>query len=200
MYGEFAYEVVMEKIVNPFYHHGFIKREEAEAQFNRLWNELDWVQMGSTPRREYWSNKYDLPYTYGSGEFARTYLAQPWDDFIKATMEQINKELSIEMDCCFVNGYEHQRQHLGWHADDSPEMNPAQPVVIISLGAEREIWFRRKDDHKNIHKVVLTHGSMFVMPAGMQQTHDHRIPKAGHVVGPRVSLTYRSLIPENVAA
>lgn len=185
--------------MEPLYINGFVPKEIADSEYERLWNNLSWVQRDQTPRREYWQNDYDLPYTYGSGEFARTYEAQPWDDFIRETMQSLNEQYGITLDCCFVNGYEHQRQHLGWHADDSPEMNPEQPVAVISLGAEREIWYRRKDDHTDITKVLLGHGSLFMMPAGMQQTHDHRIPKASRVVGPRISLTYRSLIPEMVA-
>lgn len=184
--------------MEPIYIAGYIPKEIADHEFLRLWENLDWVQRESTPRREYWMNDYDLPYTYGSGDYARTYDAQEWDVFIRATMFRLNADYECLLDCCFVNGYEHQRQHLGWHADDSKEMNPEQPVAVISLGAEREIWYRHKDNPTDVTKVLLNHGSLFIMPAGMQQTHDHRIPKAARVVGPRVSLTYRSLIPENV--
>ena len=176
------------------YRASYIERSVADAEFERLWNDLDWVFRDRTPRREYWSNDFDLPYTYGSGEYARTYPAQAWDDFVRSTMLAINSELGCNMNCCFINGYENQRQHLGWHADDSPEMNPNEPVIVISLGAEREIWHRPKDNHPDITRTLLGHGSMFVMPAGMQQTHDHRIPKWDRAVGPRVSLTYRNLI------
>ncbi len=185
--------------MEPIYISKYISKAKADAEFDRLWNQLDWVQRDQTPRREYWMNNANIPYTYGSGEFARTYAAQPWDDFIRSLMFSINEDFDIMMDCCFVNGYEHQRQHLGWHADDSPEMNAAQPVISVSLGAEREIWYREKTDHTNVTKVLLEHGSLFLMPAGMQQTHDHRIPKSPKAVGPRVSLTYRSLVPEMVA-
>ncbi len=180
--------------MNPLYIPNYIPANIADAEFDRLWNELDWVQRESAPRREYWMNIPGVPYTYGSGEYARTYDAQAWDEFVHNLMDQMNSEFDIKLDCCFVNGYEHQRQHLGWHADDSPEMNPEQPVISVSLGAEREIWYREQANHENVTKVLLGHGSLFMMPPGMQQTHDHRIPKAPRVVGPRVSLTYRSLI------
>ena len=149
----------------------FLPRSTADAEFSRLWDELAWVQRDQAPRREYWMNVPNIPYTYGSGAYARTYEAQPWDDFIRFTMLELNEEFNAHLDCCFVNGYADQRQHLGWHADDSPEMNPSEPVIVISLGAEREIWYRDKANHDDITRVLLGHGSAFVMPAGMQQTH-----------------------------
>jgi hypothetical protein len=39
----------------------------------------------------------------------------------------------------------------------------------------------------------LAPGSLFLMHAGMQATHEHRIPKVGHEVKPRISMTYRGL-------
>lgn len=37
----------------------------------------------------------------------------------------------------------------------------------------------------------LADGSLFVMPAGMQDTHKHRIPRNDRPCGPRISLTFR---------
>lgn len=165
-----------------------------DAEFKRLWETLDWQMRENTPRRECWMNDFDLPYTYGSGEYARTYGSAPWDDFVRNLMVRINSEYACALNCCFINGYAHQRQHLGWHADDSVEMSMDEPVAVVSLGAEREIWFRPKDDRESISKQLLGNGSLLIMPPGMQRTHDHRIPKSSREVGPRVSLTYRGLL------
>ncbi len=172
----------------------FIEPDIAAAECERLWNDLEWEQRDGAPRREYWMNDYDAPYTYGSGIHARTYPAKPWDAKIYAYMMEINSAHGIALNCCFVNGYADQRQHLGWHADDSPEMAMNVPVAVISVGAEREIWFRRKDDPTVFTKQLLGSGSLLIMPKSFQQTHQHRIPKADRVVGARVSLTYRGLI------
>lgn len=37
----------------------------------------------------------------------------------------------------------------------------------------------------------LADGSLFVMPAGMQDTHKHRISRSDRPCGPRISLTFR---------
>ncbi len=178
------------------YYPDFIPKAAADAEFTRLWNTLDWERREGAPRREFWQNNYDLPYTYGSGNGVRTYDAKPWDHGILSIRDALNRGGTLgpwALDCCFVNGYENERDALGWHADDSPEMNPAQPVMVISYGAERDIMFRDLET-KAITKQRLGHGSLLVMPPGFQQTHQHKIPKGDRPCGPRISLTYRGMI------
>jgi alkylated DNA repair dioxygenase AlkB len=176
---------------------GYVPKEIADAEFERLWNTIDWERRDGAPRREYWQNDYDLPYTYGSGNGVRTYEAKPWDAFVDLCRQQQNSENGWKLDCCFINGYETEKDALGWHADDSPEMNPEQPVTVISLGEERNIMFRPvgSKDPTEIQTVRLGHGSLLIMPPGFQQTHQHKIPKGDRQgMRPRISLTYRGMI------
>ena len=65
---------------------------------------------------------------------------------------------------------------------------------MLSLGAAREIWVKPKgSDATAVEKILLPNGSLFVMGAGMQDTHVHRIPKHSAPCGFRVSLTWRGL-------
>lgn len=161
----------------------------------RLIQELDWVHVNpSVPRKEYYVHDDGLAYTYGTGPFARTYESQPDHDCIREIRAALAQELGIHFDVVFLNLYEHERHHLGWHADDSPEMSDDHPIVTVSLGAEREIWFRPNDNIQEVTKLKLEHGSACVMLPGVQDTHQHRIPKHDRVCGPRISLTYRKFV------
>jgi alkylated DNA repair dioxygenase AlkB len=171
---------------------GFVK--EPDAVFRALWNELSWERRGSTPRREYYANDVPVPYVYGKGAGVREYLPQTWHTHMRVLQEQLQAFTGSRFEVCFLNGYEDQSDHLGWHADDSPEMDDARPIAIISLGAEREIWFRPQNDREAVEKVKLQHGSLCLMHAGMQDTHYHRIPKAGFTCGERISLTFRGYV------
>ena len=173
----------------------FLPRPVADDEFDFLWNKLDWEMREGAPRREYWQNEYGLAYTYGSGNGVRTYECKPWSPFVKLLMIDQNSKFGFKLDCCFINGYADEKQALGWHADDSPEMNPEQPVTVISLGEERNIMFRDYAT-KTIETVRLGHGSLCIMPPGFQQTHQHKIPKGDRPMGPRISLTYRGMIVE----
>jgi alkylated DNA repair dioxygenase AlkB len=96
-------------------------------------------------------------------------------------------------------------------------MDDARPIVTVSLGVAREIWFRSKPKPglrgvaadvvildqsmempgtlvPSIEKLLLGHGSAAIMAAGMQDTHEHRIPKASFMCGERISLTFRGYV------
>lgn len=180
----------------------FLTGQEADSFFLNFWSHLPWEQRDGAPRRECWFNPYGMPYTYGSGEHARTYEGRSFEvtayaRALAGIMRYLNAETDASYDCCFVNGYEHGRQHLGWHADDSPEMDMDHPIATVSLGAPREIWFRRKGDSSGsrVDKLLLGNGSAAIMAAGMQRDWQHRIPKSDKAdCGPRISLTCRKLV------
>jgi alkylated DNA repair dioxygenase AlkB len=168
--------------------------DNRQDAFEALWTELAWLRLGETPRREYYCNDFDKPYTYGRGAGVRTYHPQPYHPVIMAMREKLESLTKTKFEVVFLNGYENSRDQLGWHADASPEMDPERPIAIISLGAEREILFAPNDGLKDPTKrkaLKLENGSLCLMLPGMQQTHQHRIPKAGFECGPRISLTFR---------
>lgn len=173
---------------------GFIKNPDALLE--ALQKDLQWERRGSTPRSEYYINTLGaIPYTYGSGGGVREYQPRPIHPEISLLLPELKAITKANFEVCFLNRYHDQSDHLGWHADNSPEMDDLRPIVIISLGVEREIWFRENLRPENRVKLKLGHGSLCVMSAGMQDTHQHRIPKAGFQCGERISLTFRGYVP-----
>lgn len=164
---------------------------DSNSVFETLWNGLEWERRGLTPRREYYCNEIAVPYAYGRGAGVREYLPKAWHPAITDVKTAIESALGTRFEVCFLNGYEDARDYLGWHADNSPEMDDARPIAIVTVGAERAIEFRSVADRADVDKIVLGSGSLCVMSAGMQDTHEHRIPKCGFVCGPRISMTFR---------
>lgn len=178
----------------------FLNIEWADGAFDILMY-IDWVQRENTPRMEYYCNDTDAPYTYGTGPGQRTYFPQKWPKTVYGIRYELEDYfdriygVEYRFDVCFLNRYDTAKEGLSWHADDSPEMDPARPVVTVSLGCERDIEFRRNSDGYK-ERLTLGHGSMASMMPGMQQLWQHRIPKAGFVATPRISLTYRGYLPQ----
>lgn len=175
---------------------------DADTVFRDLWDTLPWEKREDAPRRECWMNDPGKPYTYGRGAGERTYNPQPWHPVVKRIQSSLYYNgFKVNLDACFINGYENERHALGWHSDDSPEIDQTRPIAVISFGAPREIWFRRIPSSGNtvssdntVEKLLLEPGSLLMMFPGMQQTHQHRIPKHSAPCGPRISLTYRGLL------
>lgn len=137
-------------------------------------------------------------YTYGSGRGVRTYSSISYHPTVTAMQGTLNNSHNSNYNVCFLNRYDSRENHLGWHADDSPGMDHKHPIAVVSFGQEREIWWREngyKGEIPPSQRQLLGHGSLFVMPAGFQMTHQHRIPKGDRNMLPRVSLTYRHYVP-----
>lgn len=167
-----------------------------------LSEELTWERRGDTPRSEYYVNRFNVPYTYGRGVGQRTYFPSISHPIIDELFEQL-KDTGYAYDVCFLNRYHNQKDSLYWHADNEGIMDGSRPIITISLGVEREIWFRPKDKLRGQlaaqgftypFKVKLENGSMCLMKPGMQAEWEHRIPKASFECGERISLTFRGYI------
>ena len=183
----------------------WLREEAADAAFIRLWDELAWVRHDKVPRREYYVHALDQPYSYGKAEYARTYVSQPMHPELLKIWMKAEAQFGHAFETCFLNGYEDGKDFLGWHSDDSPEMDDFRSILIVTLGAEREIWFRPRPELLRdgwggehtvpVEKLTLGHGSLCEMKPGMQDTHQHRIPKAGFEnCGPRISMTFRGYV------
>ena len=181
-----------------------IPKDMADAYLHRLTNELEWVRRDTTPRQEYYTDLHDRPYTYGKGAGVRTYPSQPFHEAIGSIQLHVIAKLGMlgypaawTFEAVFLNRYINASENLGWHADDSDALDDARPIVIVSLGAEREIMFRPmgSSDPEYITRTRLEHGSICMMLPGMQETWQHRIPKSDRQCGERISLTFRGVHP-----
>lgn len=164
--------------------------------FEMIDKETPWVNR-EAPRDECFMSLIPLEYTYGKG-FTRTYKSIEMTPGVKNIMDKINSDFGTSYDICFLNSYASEREHLGWHADDSPEMDENHPIGVISLGAERYIWVKPNDFTGRIpedDKYLLHSGSLFTMPVGFQKEYLHRIPKNDRPCGKRISLTFRKYKP-----
>ncbi len=164
-----------------------------DLDFQALRDELAWERRSDAPRCEYYCNDTPNPYTYGRGRGQRVYLPQPYHWVILEIRQALETLTGRVFDVCFLNRYLNQRDHLGWHADDSPEMDDARPIATVSLGVERDIMFR-ENATQYVETLRLGHGSACLMAPGMQDTWQHKIPKASFQCGERISLTFRGYI------
>jgi alkylated DNA repair dioxygenase AlkB len=176
---------------------GFIKDPD------RLYAELQeagWLRHEDSNRCEYYCNDFPLPYTYGRGAGVRTYQVRPYLPAILEIRAALEAESKTVFEVCFLNRYLNQRDSLGWHSDDSPEMDDSRPIAIVSFGVEREIWFSEKRppapgaSTRVVERLKLGHGSVCFMHAGMQDVWEHRIPKASFQCGERISMTFRGYV------
>jgi len=158
---------------------------------------LDWLSVTEARKEYFMSMDGGIPYTYGSGINARTYVSEKFIPEIERIRVSLSTMYATGWDynVCFLNRYDNEKNQLGWHADDSPEMNPEHDIAVVSFGAEREIWWKDKEFRGVIpmeNRRLLENGSLFIMPAGFQKDNFHKIPKWDRPCGTRISLTFRN--------
>lgn len=162
--------------------------------FERL-KALQWDQR-TEARKELFMSDPQRTYVYGKGENARTYTSIPYQDDVLQILNLVNLR-GWNFNAVFLNRYDTEHNQLGWHADDSPGQDFDHPIGVVSLGAEREIWWRPNGQTGVVppeQRQLLEHGSLFLMPPGFQQTHQHRVPKCGKPTDCRISLTLRKFL------
>lgn len=163
-----------------------------------------WIQV-TDARLECFMSHSTETYTYGEGRGVRTYTPVPYSSIVNEIQDELNRTKfdTYAYNVCFLNRYDNAQMQLGWHSDDSPGMNHDHPIAVVSFGQAREIWWREIGQTGVIprnQRQLLEHGSVFIMPAGMQRTHQHRIPKGDREMAMRVSLTFRNYQPPQGAA
>jgi alkylated DNA repair dioxygenase AlkB len=122
---------------------------------------LNW-ETQRTARKEYFMADQETNYSYGRRDDGITYTSKPWSELVGNNLKDVVSLLTFNamirsgewkdvtskytsyFNACFLNKYDDQHQHLGWHADDFAGMDPAAPIAVMSFGAEREIWIKKK--------------------------------------------------------
>lgn len=183
--------------------------KEGHVSYLELVETTPWEQRVEA-RQECFMSDPTRSYTYGKNGGERTYTSVLPSRIVAAFMSMVNEGEPVpgipvsmsqwparppcSFNACFLNRYNNERQALGWHADDSPGQDHSHPIAVFSCGQPREIWWRPKGHTGPIPKEwrqLLEPGSLFIMPGGFQQTHEHRIPKGDRAMGTRISLTFR---------
>lgn len=152
---------------------------------------LKWLKVKNLREEIFMSNTQRV-YKYGRMDYE--YKSIPFDNKINSLMQTINDICGFKLNVCILNKYDSEKNALGWHSDDSPEIDQNHAIVIVSYGEEREIWWKEKN-YKGVipkeNRQLLEHRSVFIMLPGFQEKFVHKIPKHHKPCGTRISLTFR---------
>ena len=94
-----------------------------------------------------------------------------------------------------LNYYRDQRDSMGMHSDDEPELGSNPTIASVSLGEQRTLVLKHKfrKELKPVH-LPLDSGSLLLMKGATQHHWKHGINKESRPCGPRVNLTFRRIV------
>ena len=134
-----------------------------------------------------------------AGEVAYRYSGQTLEpraftDTVRALTDRVNAFAGTRFNHVLLNRYRDDRDNMGMHADDEPELGPDPVVATLSLGATRRMTLvpRRPRDGER-RALELPAGSLLIMRGACQRRFRHGIPREPRVTDERVSLTFRQI-------
>lgn len=155
-----------------------------EALFSALDQEVAWESRIKKRR----TASFGVPFNY-SGQ---VYDPVPMPPALEAICDRIEEEVGFRPNNCLLNYYGGGGSKMGFHVDATDHLSPGTGVVIVSLGADRSLTFRRIEDHEHTQEFRLTGGSLIFMPNEVQESWQHAVLKEPGA-GPRISLTFRKV-------
>ncbi|MCB1052518.1 MAG: alpha-ketoglutarate-dependent dioxygenase AlkB [Acidobacteria bacterium] len=152
-----------------------------------LQNEVDWDKR----MRARLTASYGLPYNYSGIVYPQTEVPT----WLQSLCDAVAEVTGFQPNNCLLNYYPDGGSSMGYHSDANEQLSPGTGVAILSLGAERNFQFRRKDQPDRICTYPLRNGSLIYMDDQVQQHWLHAIPKITES-GPRISISFRHLCSE----
>ena len=141
------------------------------------------------PRASAWFSSINASYRYSG----LVHQPQEMPNFVRELLHEIVKRTEIDFNSILVNLYQDGTQSMGWHADDEAELGPEVTIASLSVGAERELRFRHRNDKSLRVATSLAHGSLLMMYPPLQEYWMHELPKRPSITEPRINFSFRTL-------
>jgi 2OG-Fe(II) oxygenase superfamily len=90
------------------------------------------------------------------------------------------------------NLYRDGDDSVAWHGDRHRHLVTNPVIAIVSVGAPRPLRLRPRGGGGS-RSWALGNGDLFVMGGACQHDWEHTVPKVRSVIGPRLSITFRSV-------
>jgi alkylated DNA repair dioxygenase AlkB len=174
-----------------------LTHDDANHYFGLLLQKIVWendevVIFGKhivTKRKVAWYGDSNYLYTYSN----TTKQALPWTKELLELKQIVEKPTETKFNSCLLNLYHSGNEGIGWHSDDEESLEPNSTIASLSLGAQRKFSFKHKQTKQTI-SLVLEHGSLLIMKDATQTYWLHTLLKSKAISGPRINLTFRTMI------
>ena len=137
-----------------------------------------------------WYGDSNSIYTYSGIKLAPL----PWTDLLLQIKRRVEAAAVSSFNSVLLNYYRDNRDSMGFHSDDEPELGLRPTIASLTLGDERRFVLKHKrNGFVKPVRLRLASGSLLLMKGDTQQYWKHGIAKETRVCGPRINLTFRRI-------
>ena len=149
-----------------------------------------WGRKIPQPRLTAWHGDPGSVYAYSGIELHPA----PWTPMLLDIKTRIEAAAGSAFNSVLINYYRDNRDSIGFHSDNEPELGERPVIASLSLGEERTFILKHKRS-KAVEqvRVRLASGSLLLMTGDTQRCWRHGILKESRPCGPRVNLTFRTI-------
>lgn len=149
-----------------------------------------WAREYRQPRLTAWYGDRGCDYRYSG----ITLTPLHWTEVLLAVKRRVETAAATTFNSVLVNYYRDNRDSMGLHSDDEPELGARPVIASLSLGEERTLILKHKTNRfaKPV-RLLLESGSLLLMKGETQRHWKHGIAKQPGPCGPRVNLTFRRI-------
>lgn len=179
------------------YYGQILSLSDAHYYYDKLLNTVEWkndeaIIFGKkiiTKRKVAWYGDENYSYTYSK----TTKQALKWTKSLLELKLIIEKYSKTKFNSCLLNLYHSGEEGMAWHSDNEKSLGKNTVIASMSFGAERNFAFKHKSSKQKVG-VILEKGSLLIMKGSTQTNWLHRLPPTKKIKGPRINLTFRTII------
>ncbi|MGN2244123.1 alpha-ketoglutarate-dependent dioxygenase AlkB [Frateuria sp. GZRR33] len=160
-----------------------VAADTAQAWFAQLFEGIAW----RGGRRMMYEREVDVPRLRAHFELADPALPAPLHEALAAVRAMVDAPFTS----VGLNLYRDEHDSVAPHNDKLEDLVRGHPIVLLSLGATREMVIRAKHPPRRVLHLDLAAGSLLLMDYASQFHYDHGIPKQRTPMAPRISLAFR---------
>lgn len=136
---------------------------------------------------------YRYPGNYNGQEWATFGWGSTSLTIKKVVEKRLEPLIQQTMNHCVTNYYRDGKDFIAHHSDKDLDLNRDGVIVSVSLGDERTLELRRRQEPTDVTRITLPHGSMLVLGPKTNALFSHSILAKEGSKKPRISLTLRDV-------
>ena len=150
-----------------------------------------WGKVYMQPRLMAWYGDTGKSYMYSG----RLYEPYAWTPLLLALKDCVEQICNHTFNSVLLNYYRDCHDSMGFHSDNEPELGRNPVIASLSLGETRTFVLKHKSNKalKPV-RIKLNDGSLLLMGGQLQTYWQHGVPKVATPCGPRINLTFRTII------